>query len=49
MKYRHWRWYACRPNTLSVTDSHADYMHPNLGGGFGPGFKVEKGFDFVGK
>ena len=23
-------------------------MHPDLGGGFGPGFKVEKGYDFVG-
>jgi hypothetical protein len=25
-----------------------DYMHPDLGGGFGPGFKVAKGYDFVG-
>ena len=34
--------------TLSGIDSHADYMHPNLGGGFGPGFKIEKGYDFIG-
>lgn len=25
-----------------------DYTHPALGGGFGPGFKVEKGYDLVG-
>jgi hypothetical protein len=25
-----------------------DYTHPTLGGGFGPGFKVIGGFDFVG-
>jgi hypothetical protein len=29
-------------------DAGIDYMHPDLGGGFGPGFKVEKGYDFVG-
>lgn len=25
-----------------------DFNHPALGGGFGPGFKVAGGFDFVG-
>lgn len=25
-----------------------DYLHPALGGGFGPGFKVTKGYDLVG-
>lgn len=25
-----------------------DYHHPALGGGFGPGFKVIAGYDFVG-
>lgn len=25
-----------------------DYYHPALGGGFGPGFKVVAGYDFVG-
>jgi hypothetical protein len=24
-----------------------DYRHPALGGGFGPGFKVAKGYSFV--
>ena len=24
-----------------------DYRHPSLGGGFGPGFKIEKGYSFV--
>lgn len=30
------------------TDSGIDYTHPALGGGFGPGFKISKGYDFVG-
>lgn len=25
-----------------------DYTHPSLGGGFGPGFKIVGGYDFVG-
>ncbi|EJT73754.1 hypothetical protein GGTG_07610 [Gaeumannomyces tritici R3-111a-1] len=33
---------------IAVVDSGVDYNHPSLGGGFGPGFKVEGGFDFVG-
>ena len=29
-------------------DSGIDYNHPNLGGGFGPDFKVIGGYDLVG-
>lgn len=29
-------------------DTGVDYRHPSLGSGFGPGFKVAKGYDFVG-
>ncbi len=32
---------------IAVIDTGIDYNHPNLGGGFGPGFKVEGGYDFV--
>lgn len=28
-------------------DSGIDYTHPALGGGFGPGFKVDGGWDFT--
>ncbi|KAL0930195.1 subtilisin-like protease [Colletotrichum truncatum] len=33
---------------VAVVDSGIDYTHPDLGGGFGKGFKVESGWDFVG-
>lgn len=33
---------------IAVVDSGIDYFHPSLGGGFGEGFKVESGWDFVG-
>ncbi|MBC7290389.1 MAG: S8 family serine peptidase [Actinotalea sp.] len=33
---------------IGIIDSGVDYDHPDLGGGFGPGFKVERGYDFVG-
>jgi minor extracellular serine protease Vpr len=33
---------------VALIDTGIDYMHPDLGGGFGPGFRVEGGFDFVG-
>ncbi len=33
--------------TVAVIDSGVDYGHPDLGGGFGPGFKVVGGYDFV--
>jgi len=32
---------------VAVLDTGADYMHPDLGGGFGPGFKIVGGTDFV--
>ena len=33
--------------TVAVMDTGIDYTHPNLGGGFGPGFKVKGGWDFA--
>ena len=33
---------------VGVIDTGIDYTHPDLGQGFGPGFKVEGGFDLVG-
>ncbi|KAI8073486.1 peptidase S8/S53 domain-containing protein [Gilbertella persicaria] len=33
---------------VGVLDTGVDYMHPALGGGFGKGFKVVKGYDLVG-
>src|SRR6185295_19062246 len=33
---------------VGVIDTGVDYDHPDFGGGFGPGFRVEGGFDFVG-
>ncbi|KAG8936970.1 hypothetical protein FRC02_009107 [Tulasnella sp. 418] len=33
---------------VAVLDTGIDYRHPALGGGFGPGFKVDHGYDFVG-
>lgn len=32
---------------VGIVDSGIDYMHPALGGGFGTGFKVAGGYDFV--
>ena len=32
---------------VGIIDSGIDYLHPALGGGFGPGFKVAGGFDIV--
>lgn len=32
---------------VGVIDSGIDYLHPALGGGIGPGFKVIGGYDFV--
>jgi subtilisin family serine protease len=32
---------------VAVIDSGIDYTHPALGGGYGPGFKVAGGYDFV--
>ncbi|CAG9947874.1 unnamed protein product [Clonostachys rosea f. rosea IK726] len=33
---------------IATVDSGIDYTHPALGGGFGPGFRVESGYDLVG-
>jgi len=33
---------------IAVLDTGIDYTHPTLGGGFGAGFKVYAGHDFVG-
>jgi subtilisin family serine protease len=35
--------------TIGIIDSGVDYTHPALGGGFGPGFKIIGGYDFVGE
>jgi subtilisin family serine protease len=34
--------------TVAIVDSGIDFNHPALGGGFGPGYKVAGGYDFVG-
>jgi hypothetical protein len=33
--------------TVAILDTGVDYLHPALGEGFGPGFKVMAGYDFV--
>ncbi|KAG2218799.1 hypothetical protein INT45_005446 [Circinella minor] len=33
---------------IAVLDDGVDYMHPALGGGYGPGYKIRYGGDFVG-
>jgi minor extracellular serine protease Vpr len=33
---------------VAVMDTGVDYHHPDLGGGFGPGYRVVTGYDFVG-
>jgi minor extracellular serine protease Vpr len=33
---------------VGIIDTGVDYHHPDLGGGFGPGFRVATGYDFVG-
>ena len=33
--------------TVAIIDTGVDYTHPALGNGFGPGFKVTGGWDFV--
>jgi hypothetical protein len=35
--------------TVAILDTGVDYRHPALGEGFGPGFKVLGGYDFVNK
>ena len=47
-------WLGCPVRCRDMSESvcirlpGVDYMHPDLGGGFGPGFKVAYGYDFVG-
>ncbi|KAI9596528.1 hypothetical protein BDF19DRAFT_342295, partial [Syncephalis fuscata] len=33
---------------IAIIDSGVDYLHPALGGAFGPNHKVAFGYDFVG-
>lgn len=33
---------------VAIVDTGIDYNHPALGGGFGSGFKVAGGYDYVG-
>lgn len=33
---------------IGIIDSGVDYRHPALGGGFGEGFKIAGGYDFIG-
>ncbi|KAI8079314.1 peptidase S8/S53 domain-containing protein [Thamnidium elegans] len=33
---------------IAIIDSGVDYLHPALGGGYGPGYTVQTGYDFVG-
>jgi minor extracellular serine protease Vpr len=33
---------------VAVMDTGIDYLHPDLGGGFGKGYRVVAGYDFVG-
>jgi subtilisin family serine protease len=39
--------YTGAGQTVAVIDTGVDYAHPLLGGGFGEGFKVVGGYDFV--
>jgi subtilisin family serine protease len=32
---------------IGILDTGIDYLHPDLGGGIGPGFKVLGGYDFI--
>ena len=34
---------------IAIIDSGVDYRHPALGGGFGPGYKIAFGYDFIEK
>lgn len=40
--------YLCQGIRIAVIDTGCDCSHPALGGGFGVGHKITKGYDFVG-
>ncbi|CAH7671260.1 peptidase S8/S53 domain-containing protein [Phakopsora pachyrhizi] len=40
--------FKCRNIKIAVIDSGFDCQHPAFGGGFGEGFRVQSGYDFVG-
>lgn len=40
--------FKCRGINIAVIDTGCDCNHPALGKGFGNGFKISKGYDFVG-
>ncbi|MBW0479850.1 hypothetical protein O181_019565 [Austropuccinia psidii MF-1] len=40
--------YKCSGINIAVIDTGCDCSHPALGEGFGKGFKIAKGYDFVG-
>ncbi len=40
-------WLTGKGEAIAVIDKGIDYNHPSLGKGFGPGFKVEAGYDFI--
>lgn len=44
----HWEGYTGEGIFVGVIDTGIDYNHPDLGCGFGAGYKVSKGWDFVG-
>lgn len=40
--------YLCQGIRIAVIDTGCDCSHPALGGGFGDGHKIDRGYDFVG-
>ncbi|EFP90509.2 uncharacterized protein PGTG_16096 [Puccinia graminis f. sp. tritici CRL 75-36-700-3] len=44
----HKKGYRCKGINIAVIDTGCDCQHPALGKGFGKGFKIAKGYDFVG-
>lgn len=42
------RGYMGKGVVIAFVDTGVDYMHPALGGGYGPGFKIEGGYDLAG-
>ncbi|KAG0151507.1 hypothetical protein CROQUDRAFT_71604 [Cronartium quercuum f. sp. fusiforme G11] len=44
----HDKGFLCEGIRIAVIDTGCDCSHPVLGAGFGPGHKIDKGYDFVG-